>query len=527
MSSNERPDGSSGIIILKILAAIVFTAQTAASGILFYKAFSLGIVPDKYLCALGIALWLLLMASCLLLFVGIKRAFTVQGIAKRIVSLMIAIFICFVCTVSYKYMDGFKKTINEVAATEQTEGAEATIAMVNLYVTYSDAAQTTSDCKNYLIGIAKGSNGGYSTAALKKLSSETGVTIKTMEFDSEAELIDALYNGDVDAVLISSSQVEILSETEDFGDISDRLRLIREYEISEADMATIPTEPISTTRSTTTTAKAEDDKSSANSITNTPFIVYLSGSDTRDKKFKTSRSDVNILMAVNPKSKQILLINTPRDYYIPNPKSSEGVRDKLTHLGLYGVDCSMKGLADLYSIKVDYSAQINFTGLETLVDQLGGITIDNPQAFTTVGYTFKKGTITLNGKEALVYARERHAFATGDNMRGQNQMRIITAMINKLTSSKSKLLKNYGGIMNAISGMFRTSMPSSDIEKLVKMQLDDMAQWKISTYAVSGKNGSETTYSAPKLKSYVMWPDDKSVNTAKTRLKRLMAGETL
>ena len=525
MSSNERPESSSGIIIFKFFATIVFIVQAIASGVLFFKAFSLGIIPDKYLYALGIGLWLMLMLSCLLLFVGMKRAFTVQGIAKRIISVMLAAFICFVSIVTYKGMDSVKKTLNEVALTEQTDSAEVTLAMMNLYVTYSDPAQTSSDCRNYLVGIAKGTNGGYSAAALKKMSSETGVAVKSQEFDSEAELIEALYDGDIDAVIISSSQVEILAETEDFGDIADRLRLIRGYEINNADMEMIPTEPVFT--SGTTKAPAEDEKPSANSITNTPFIVYLSGSDTRNKKFKTSRSDVNILMAVNPKSKQILLINTPRDYYIPNPKSSEGEKDKLTHLGLYGVECSMKGLADLYSIKVDYSAQINFTGLVTLVDQLGGITIDNPQKFTTVGYTFNKGTITLNGKEALVYARERHAFATGDNMRGQNQMRIITAMINKLTSSKSKLLKNYSGIMNAISGMFRTSMPSSDIEKLVKMQLNDMAQWKISTYAVTGKNGSETTYSSPKVKAYVMLPDDKSVNTAKTRLRRLMAGETL
>ena len=524
MGSSENSSGSAVSVVIKFFAALVFIAQAAASGILFFKAFSLRIVPDKYLIALGIMLWLLMMVSALLLFVGLKRIFSAAGIAKRVIAVMLAAFICFVSMVGYKGMDGVKKTISEVAATEQTDAAEATLAMMNLYVTYSDPAKSASDCKNYVIGIASGSNGGYSKAALNKMSSDTGIAVKSKEFDSEGEMISALYDGDVDAVIISSAQVDILSETEEFGDITDRLRLIREYEINRSDMTFIPTEPEKTVESQKTTVTEADGEGS---ITNTPFIVYLSGSDTRSKKFKTSRSDVNILMVVNPKSKQILLINTPRDYYIPNPKSETGERDKLTHLGLYGVECSMKGLADLYDCKVDYSAQINFTGLETLVDQLGGITIDNPQAFKAGGYQFKKGTITLDGKQALAYARERHAFATGDNMRGQNQMRIITAMIKKLTASKSKLLKNYSGIMSSISGMFKTSMPSSDIEKLVKMQLNDMAEWKISTYAVTGTNGSETTYSAPKLKSYVMKPDQKSVNTAKTRLKRIMAGESL
>ena len=524
MSSSEKAGNAAGRVVITGISAIAFIFQAVASGVLFFKAFSLGIVPDKYLITLGIMLWLLLMVSALLLFVGLKRSVSVAGLTKRVVAVMLAAFICFVSLVGYKGMDGVKKTINEVAATEETNAAEATLAMMNLYVTYSDPAKSAADCKNYVIGIAKGSNGGYSKAALNKMSSETGVSVRSKEFESEGELIDALYNGDVDAVIVSSAQVEILSETEEFGDVSDRLRLIREYEVATSDMKFIPTEPEKTFVSE---KAATEDDSGEGSITNTPFIVYLSGSDTRSKKFKTSRSDVNILMVVNPKSKQILLLNTPRDYYIPNPKSDTGERDKLTHLGLYGVECSMKGLADLYDCKVDYSAQINFTGLETLVDQLGGITIDNPQAFSSVGYKFKKGTITLNGKEALVYARERHSFATGDNMRGQNQMRIVTAMIKKLTASKSKLLKNYSGIMKALSGMFKTSMPTSDVEKLVKMQLNDMAEWKITSYAVTGTNGSETTYSAPKLKSYVMKPDQKSVNTAKTKIKRLMAGETL
>ena len=524
MGSSERSSGSAGSYVIKFFSALVFVSQAAFSGILFFKAFSLRIVPDKYLIALGIMLWLLLMVSALLLFVGFKRAFSVAGMAKRIIAVMLAAFICFVSIIGYQGMDKAKKTLDSVTETEQADNASVTVAMMNLYVTYYDPAKSSADCKEYTVGIAKGSNNGYSRAALNKMSSETGISVRSKEYDSEDELINALYDGEVNAVIISSAQMEILSETEEFGDISDRLRLIREYEINNADMTFIPTEPVSTTEPEKT---ADEDVTGESSITNTPFIVYLSGSDTRSKKFKTSRSDVNILMVVNPKSKQILLINTPRDYYIPNPKSITGECDKLTHLGLYGVECSMKGLADLYDCKVDYSAQINFTGLETLVDQLGGITIDNPQAFKANGYQFKKGTITLDGKQALTYARERHAFATGDNMRGQNQMRIITAMIKKLTASKSKLLKNYSGIMSSISGMFKTSVPSSDIEKLVKMQLNDMAEWKISTYAVTGTNGSETTYSAPKLKSYVMKPDQKSVNTAKTRLKRIMAGESL
>ena len=151
MGSSENSSGSAGSVIIKFFAALVFIAQAAASGILFFKAFSLRIVPDKYLIALGIMLWLLMMVSALLLFVGLKRIFSAAGIAKRIIAVMLAAFICFVSMVGYKGMDGVKKTISEVAATEQTDAAEATLAMMNLYVTYSDPAKSASDCKNYVI----------------------------------------------------------------------------------------------------------------------------------------------------------------------------------------------------------------------------------------------------------------------------------------------------------------------------------------------------------------------------------------
>ena len=524
MIDEEEYQETSGTAIPKVFATVVFAAQFIASAILCVKAFLLGMIPDKYLYGIAIVLWLLLMISALLLFVGISHSGNLTGIIKRIAAFFLAVIICISSVFGYKVMDRAKTALKEVS-TEKTVTEDAPLAVMSLYVESSDPAKSSADCREYVVGIASGFNGRFSKAALNKMSAETGIAIQSKEYDSEDEMIEALYDGEVSAILISSAQVEILSETEAYSDLTDNVRLIKEYDIMASDMVFIPQDPSVTTEPEITTT--EDDTSVEGSITNTPFILYLSGSDTRNKQFKTSRSDVNILMVVNPKTKQILLLNTPRDYYIPNPKSADGERDKLTHLGLYGVNCSMQGLSDLYGCTINYSVQINFTGFETLIDQLGGITINNPQAFTTVGYTFKKGTITLNGKEALVYARERHSFATGDNMRGQNQMRIITAMIQKATSSKSQVLKNYNGILSALSGMFKTSMPSSDIEKLIKMQLNDMAEWKITSYAVTGKNGSETTYSSPKLKSYVMWPDDKSVAQGADKIKRVMEGKEI
>ena len=520
--STEQVQQTAGSKLWKGFATIIFTAQVLASVILFVKAFLLGMIPDKYLYGMGIVLWLLLMVNALLLFVGMKRPGSAGRFLRRFAGILLTIFICFACVIGYQAMDKVKSTVKNVTA-EQTGSDDAAVAVMNLYVVTTNPAKTAADCREYTIGTAAGSEAGNSKAALNKMSAETGIAVRSKEFASEEELISALYNGEVKAIIINATKADILSETEDYQSFVHMAKLIKEYDITAKDLAYISADQSNATEN----AMADSDSGLTGNITKTPFILYISGSDTRNKQFKTSRSDVNILMVVNPNTKQILLLNTPRDYYIPNPKSATGEKDKLTHLGLYGVGCSIKGLNNLYGCNINYSVQINFTGLVTLVDQLGGITVDNPQAFTREGYKYQKGKITMNGEQALGYCRERYAFSAGDNMRGQNQMRVITAIISKVTSSKSQVLKNYAGIMNSLSGLFRTSVPTSDIEKLVKMQLNDMAEWKVTSFAVTGSNGSEKTYSSPSHKAYVMWPNEKSVAEGSAKIRKVLNGEPL
>ena len=518
MSSEQTRDSAGGL--WKGFAAVLFILQALSSAILCVKAFSIGMIPEKYLFGLVIVMWILLMITALMFFVGADRPLSAGLAVKRFAAVLIAGFVVYAGITGYKALSSVKTAVKEVSGVNT---GEAAVATMNLYVATKDSARTAADCRGYVIGTAVGDNARNSKAALNKMFSDIGTSMQSKEYGSEEELIYALYRGKIQAVLINSALADVLSETEDFQSYFNKARLIKEYDITDADLEFIPGK-----KETEATEPVQSDKAVEGGITTTPFVLYISGTDSRNKQFKTSRSDVNILMAVNPQTKEILLLNTPRDYYIPNPKSADGERDKLTHLGLYGVGCSMQGLGDLYGCTVNYSVQINFTGLETLVDQLGGITINNPQAFTSVtGVKFNKGTINLNGEQALAYVRERKAFSTGDNMRGQNQMRVIAAMVKKATSSKSQVLKNYGGILNALSGMFKTSMPSSDIEKLVKMQLDDMAEWKITTYAVTGSNGSETTYSSPNHKAYVMIPNDKSVAEGANKLKKVLDGNSI
>ena len=267
----------------------------------------------------------------------------------------------------------------------------------------------------------------------------------------------------------------------------------------------------------------------ANKITKEPFVIYLSGVDTRGELTENARSDVNILAAVNPVTKRVALVNTPRDYYVDLAGTSS--KDKLTHAGLYGVETSMETLGNLYGVNVDHYIRINFAGFISIIDALGGVDVYSDQAFTSVGSpgyydptTFVEGWNHLDGKSALAFARERHAFASGDIQRGINQMKVIDAMLNKIKSPA--LLMGFSKIMDAASDCFVTSFSQDQISALVRMQLSDFAEWDIESYTVTGTSSSSTKcYSAKGQKLYVMKPDDASVSKAREMIASVLGGE--
>ena len=267
----------------------------------------------------------------------------------------------------------------------------------------------------------------------------------------------------------------------------------------------------------------------ANKITKEPFVVYLSGVDTRGDLTEKARSDVNIIAAVNPETKQVVLINTPRDYYVDLAGTNS--KDKLTHAGLYGVQTSMDTLGNLYGVDVQHYIRINFAGFINIVDALGGVDVYSDQAFTSVGSpgyydptTFAEGWNHLDGKSALAFARERHAFASGDIQRGINQMKVIDAMMNKIKSPT--VLMSFSKLMDAVSDCFVTSLSQEQISALVRMQLASLSDWDIQSYAVTGTSGkSSQCYSAKGQSLYVMKPDENSVNQAKELIASVLGGE--
>jgi LCP family protein required for cell wall assembly len=251
------------------------------------------------------------------------------------------------------------------------------------------------------------------------------------------------------------------------------------------------------------------------------FLLYVSGNDTYGDIAKVSRSDVNMLIAVDPVKHKMLLVNTPRDYYV-QLHGTTGTRDKLTHAGNYGIEMSQQTMEDLYGLTINYNVRINFSSLTQLVDTLGGVDVDSEYAFTSQGCTFKKGINHVNGKQALAFSRARHNFAAGDITRGENQQRVIKAIVDKI--SGPAVLTHYTGILSSLKGTFQTTISSDEIKQLVSMQLDDLSKWDMESITVTGKGKRAATHSMGARKLYVMEPDMDSVAEAKAKIEEYLAG---
>lgn len=370
-------------------------------------------------------------------------------------------------------------------------------------VNADDPAQTLDDAKGYLFGILEDRDTENTQSLLRQLQEKLGAAEHTA-YASPALLTDALYDDQVGAILLNKGYIPLLEEQEGYADFSDRTRILYEY---------------------TTTKTVEPTPADTNApvdVTKDPFVVYCSGIDARSGNINiTSRSDVNILAVVNPTTRQILLVNTPRDYYLP--LAHNGQLDKLTHAGIYGTGESMQTLDNLYGTHTSFYMRVNFAGLTKIVDALGGVDVYSTKTFSRGSYSFTEGVNHLNGEAALCFSRERYAFADGDNQRGKNQMAVIQAIISK--ASSPAVLKNYQTLLSSLSDAFITSLSYDDIAALVQMQLKDMSGWHVTSCAVSGSGDTSYCYALGDA-AWVMRPNMDTVNTAKELIRQVMDGET-
>ena len=270
------------------------------------------------------------------------------------------------------------------------------------------------------------------------------------------------------------------------------------------------------------TKTVEAPKSSQNKA----FNIYISGIDTYGPISSVSRSDVNIIMTVNQETKKILLTTTPRDAYVPIADGGNNQNDKLTHAGIYGVDASIHTLENLYGIDLNYYARLNFTSFLKLIDLLGGVDVNNDQEFTSLhgNYHFPVGNVHLDSEQALGFVRERYSLANGDGDRGRNQQKVISAIVQKLTSAEA--LKNFDDIMQSLQDSVQTNMPPETMVSLVNAQLASGGKYTVITRDLKGTGRMDLpSYAMPDSNLYMLEVDPNSLETLKTEIKDIMEGK--
>lgn len=256
------------------------------------------------------------------------------------------------------------------------------------------------------------------------------------------------------------------------------------------------------------------------------FNIYVSGIDTYGGISSVSRSDVNIIMTVNRKTKRVLLTTTPRDAYVPIADGGADQPDKLTHAGIYGIDASVHTLEKLYGIDIQYYVRLNFTSFLKLIDLLGGVDVYNDQEFTSLhgNYHFKVGNVHLNSEQALGFVRERYSLTGGDNDRGKNQEKVIAAVIKKLTSTDA--LKNYNSIISGLQDSVQTNMSLETMMNLVNTQLETGGNYTVTSQALTG-NGKTglPSYAMPEAALYMLEVDPASLAQMKSEIQTVMEGK--
>ena len=337
---------------------------------------------------------------------------------------------------------------------------------------------------------------------MKTLGKEVKVYFKS--FDDTVSLYDNLQKKKVDGIVLTDGFIQLLED--EYEDFEDKIKVIYNFEIEEK------TEP-----------EPVDEEFELK-----PVNILISGSDSRTGVIvDKSRSDVNMIVTINPKTHKVLLTSIPRDYYV-QLHGTTGMKDKLTNSGIYGINKTKQTIEDLFEIKIDYTLKVGFQSVIKVVDLVGGVDIESDTAFTSHcgdgGAEIVKVEVGMNhftGAQALSYARERYAYRSGDHHRIKNQQQVLEAVLNKIMEDKSILLK-YDQLLDSLKSAYKTNIPSDFIKSVVKEQIDKMPSWKIEKQQVTGGGYMRETYSAGpgKMRSVVI-PNMDSVKKATKKINKV------
>lgn len=472
-----------------IVNSVLLVLYALLAGIATFLMYSHNILAFRHFNIIYTALLVVVLVVSLVLIIRKK--------GKLVVTVLLVIFLIVAAAslFAFKSLIDVAGNLNETASYSEIEMSVVVPANSSI----SDVTELSS------VQAPTGADGSNIDALLSQIKSDKGVNLITDTVDSYQAAYENLINGSSQAMVLNSAYSSLLELS---------------YDNYESNLKTIYTYKIK-----------KNVSSDASSSDKNVFNIYISGIDTYGSISTVSRSDVNIILTVNMNTHKILMTTTPRDSYVKIPDGGADQYDKLTHAGIYGIETSEKTLENLYDIDIDYYARLNFTSFMNLIDAIGGVTIYNDQAFTIHldtgnDYSFEVGNIDLSsGEEALAFVRERYDLNNGDYDRGNNQIKVVQAIVNKLTSLNS--VSNYSSITSTLTDSIQTNMSLDTMMDLANTQLDSGKKFTITSQEVTGtgSTGELTSYAMPTASLYMIQLDDVSVSSASQAIKDVMEGK--
>ena len=462
---------------------------------------------------------LFLLAGILLLTGIFTAVFSPRNRIQKFINCTLALCLGFVSVLTPYY-------INKI--TELFESALGDKVRINLYVLTDEYKSQYPDTFRNVITLPEmDSNGNFKNVdmqdyadavygttietdttnqqyALKQLKQLCGKQVQTIDKNALSDAVQAFYNNHTDILIMSEALAGTISDMQGFENFETDTKILYSFD-----------RPIDASASDTV----------AVDMTRKPFTIFFGGNDTTGVLSLEGRTDVNMTVTVNPNTHQIIISNLPRDSWIKNPYYNDK-RDKLTHLGLAGIDNTLKGLGNIYGIEIPNYMIVNFDTFMVIIQALKGVTIDNPYAFTAIdGQYFPEGTIGLDGAGALMYVRERQNLPDGDFGRNMHQQIVMRAIIEKICSPD--IMMQINSIIDGMNGMFLTNISMNSIWALVNKQLDEGIEWNIVNYHVGGETGMEICASATGQYLSVVYPYDNQIEFVRNEIQKVMDGETI
>ena len=471
---------------LKIVNAALLVLYAVLAGLATYMMYAHHILAFRHLNVVYTIILVAIFALCLTLSI-LKKSRVLTTVLLVVFSIIAAVSLF-----AFKSLVDVAHNMNETASYSEIE--------MSVVVPSNSSVNDVSDLTS--VQAPTDADGSNINELLSHIKSEKGVDLATEKVDSYQAAYENLVNGSSKAMVFNSAYSSLLEMS---------------YENFQSNLKTIYSYKIKT--SIKDEAKAHDSN---------VFNIYISGIDTYGSISTVSRSDVNLILTVNMNTHKILMTETPRDAYVKIPDGGADQYDKLTHAGIYGVETSEKTLENLYGITIDYYARLNFDSFLKLIDALGGVTVYNSQEFTALmnKKVYPVGNIELSsGEDALAFVRERYSLEHGDYDRGNNQMKVIQAILNKLTSLNS--VSNYSTIISNVQDSIQTDMKLDTMMKLVHTQLDSGKKFTVPSQEVTGtgSTGELTSYAMPSSSLYMIKLDDASVAKASQAIKDVMEGK--